>query len=62
MDDIMADSRDGKTSTAQTSLTSFHASQPEESQGEVQFEIHEEMSQRTLDKMVWRSVGVIQEV
>lgn len=53
--DIMVESSTTNTrSTAQTSLTSFHASQaePEPAEAQFEFEIHEEMSQRTLDKMV----------
>lgn len=52
MDDMMVDSTSHSKSTAQTSLTSFHASQIEQEPAEVQFEIPDEMSQRTLDKMV----------
>ncbi len=50
----MVDSATNTRSTAQTSLTSFYASQAEVELAEAQFEfeIHEEMSQRTLDKMV----------
>lgn len=53
--DMMVDSTTNTRSTAQTSLTSFHASQaePESAEAQFEFEIHEEMSQRTLDKMVW---------
>lgn len=53
--DPMVDSATSTRSTAQTSLTSFHASQtePEPAEAQFEFEIHEEMSQRTLDKMVW---------
>jgi hypothetical protein len=54
IDDMMEDSTSHTKSTAQTSLTSFRASQTEQEPAELQFEIHEEMSQRTLDKMVCR--------
>ena len=50
--EMMVDSVSNSKSTAQTSLTSFHASQTEPDAAEAEFEIHEEMSQRTLDKMV----------
>ena len=50
---MMLDSTTNTRSTAPTSMTSFKDSQAEPEPPEVQFEIHEEMSQRTLDKMVW---------
>ena len=49
---MMVDSTTNTRSTAPTSMTSFKDSQAEPEPPEVQFEIHEEMSQRTLDKMV----------
>ena len=58
--DLMVVSTTNTRSTGQTSLTSFHASQaePESAEAQFEFEIHEEMSQRTLDKMVCCSLDI----
>lgn len=52
MEDLLVDSTENTKSTAHTSLTSFQASQNEPEPVEVEFQIPDEMSQRTLDKMV----------
>ena len=50
--DITIDSSSDTRPTTQTTLPSFHASQADVGPMDVQFEIHEEMSQTTLDKLV----------
>ncbi len=50
--DVTTASTRDTISTAPSTLPSFHASQADIGPADVEFEIHEEMSQRTLDKLV----------
>lgn len=58
-DDADTDSRNLTRSTAPTTMISFQVSQTEPNPMETEFEIHEEMSQQTLDKIVSYATCVI---